>query len=291
MSELIATVVRIALYAALVASVGLAVGIIAPIILRFARKRDVETPKLDAAKHFAGILAATVSIIIAALNLFVPIGPRTESDPARKAIETFYGNIERHDFREAYQLIHPRRIEKIRERLPDFDESSFARAYATSRHHSGFLIDFISNDGSIGTRAYRVSFDVEDELPRNHLFLSRQQTFKEFIGEIPDAAALEKRIVDDITGNWDVPAARRKDVVDFIRDRQMEALLAPTLIADVGRVMGFSARESSSPSTTVLVNRHFVLELTMAEDGGQWKILDGLANPKAIAIYGTTILK
>jgi hypothetical protein len=289
MTTFIWITVRVGLHALLIICFLSIVALLAQLVIKKLRKQEIETPKLDRLVRIGTILATSVAAAIAMINLVKPIRPSADPDEGQKAIEQYYSFVERGLWEEAFKLLHPERVSKIRETNPTFSPDFLKQAYLTTLRHEHFRIYRIEDDSALGGRVYRVSFDVDDSVPGNSIYELRKGTLESFLDGASDDGGFRQQVLEDVDRFLIVPEEKRELVLAFIQTRPVEALFDPTLISEIRRRHGLKSREPHPPLTEV--SRHLVLEVKLLRDNGVWKIRDGLADPKFAAVGGTVVAK
>lgn len=250
-------------------------------------KKDYSVPKQIAT--WAGIATSIGSFAIAALNVNLPIGVLPESDPAFQAIKTFYTAIQSKKCSDAWSLIHSAR--KMELKAKDFGEGEFCGSYGTTLTFENLDVQRQeSKVDVIPARIYRIAYDVWDEFPRNDLGDLRLKDF----GDVAKSGSYdEKKLMEIIMRNlrlyYVVPDDTEVKIRELIANTPFWFTASPEFITEIKRLLNIKYKIDLAPQKMPppyrRVERHYVHNLTMMLDDGQWKIRDGLAAPVLVAPY------
>ena len=228
--------------------------------------------------------------MVATLNMSTPIGIVQTPGEGKRTIEHFYDAVQDRDFDTASRLIHPARLDEVRKTIPTFGRDQSAETYATTREYKNRAITRLTADGDAPARLYEASFDVSDEVPRNRLYESRQGLVKDWGARgLINSESLMTFIMDNLMEFYDVPASAESVVREYIRNRQFGSILDPLFLSEIRRNLIVDAHLELAvrpvQPTTILVWRQFLQNLQLVQDGGEWKIRQGLARPRAVTNY------
>jgi hypothetical protein len=250
-------------------------------------------PRVSSMISIAKPIAAITSLgtfIIALLNLSVPIGVIPPPDKAEQTIHEFYRAIQDRNFDTAYVLVHPARLDEIRKTRPHFDRGQFSETYATTRNYRNRSVCLLSSGEDKTGRLYAVTFDVSDEVPRNRLYELQQDLVKDISARgFLNLESLLSFIMENLREYYEVPRSAEPVIRDFIVNRQFSTLIDPVLLSEIRRSLShdyqIEIKERQIKPSTSVVWRHFSQRLVLSRETENWKIRQGLADPRAVANY------
>jgi hypothetical protein len=246
--------------------------------------------RIDAFTKLIAAVTSVGALVVSVLNASTPIGPSPTPDEAKRAVEEFYDALQDRNFDIAYRLIHRARIDEIRETIPNFDRNMFAATYATTREYRNILIEPLKAPHDTTGRMYATSFDVSDEVPRNRLYESRQALVKDLGTQgLVNPNYLVSSVIRNLREFYDVPTTAEPAIRDYVLNRQFESILDPIFLSEIIRNLSVDhhllMRAHVPAPSSVIVWRHFLEDIRMQTEEGNWKIRGGLAVPRAIANY------
>jgi hypothetical protein len=204
--------------------------------------------------------------------------PRDKDDKIR-ALEAFYDDIDRRDYKTAYARIHPARHSEIGQRMKGWGIDTFKARYSTTTGHDNLVITPI--DADVTKPRYLVSLDVRDEVSRNELYHAKNsstaQMYAKGIVDQPKLLAfvrgnLEKQFIFPADDKW-----VDKALDDLIAKNRFSFLFSPVFVEEIANDLGLVRREG--PGLRDTVTRHFIYRLILIRDGPDWKIRSGLDKP------------
>ena len=284
------TIIRLVLYTLLILSLCTLVFLSVSFLRRIKDERKAATAKVIAG--WLGGVTAVGTFCIAALSVKVPIGILPKGDPARGAIETYYGLIQGRDCEHAWGMIHPARQDTLAKEYRGFGVKEFCAAYRTTKTYENLQI--MRDEGATGvgdSRIYRVSYDVKDEFPDNRYFFEvRSKTLGD---ALRTESVNEKEVAEGVIANmrkyYDVPDDAKPQLRQIVDNMPVGLIFAPELINEVTRLMklnyGIEFKEKDARPSRQEVRRHYVHNIVMSSDHGTWKIRDGLSIPELVAPY------
>jgi hypothetical protein len=261
------------------------------LVLALALRRRPQAARIGQLVKISGIITSVGALLLSIVNVTKPIGIAPPPDEAKETIVRFYDAIQDRNFDTAYRLIHPARLDEIRERRPSFGRDALKELYSSTREYRNKLItpvEGLTKDPS--ARVYHVSFDVSDEVPRNRLFESRQAMVRDFVEwNIIDEKALIASVVKNLREFYKVPDGAEPAIRDYVLSRQFESVLDPLFLLELRRNLSDQVHidlgpHGSNPSA-IVIWRHFLADVEVLKDDNNWKIRQGLGQPKAVANY------
>jgi hypothetical protein len=281
----IAQYLQIVLYILLITSAATLI-----LLLASLARRGPRSPTVGSLAKLIAAVTSLGTLMVSVLNVSTPLGATPEPDKAKQTIEQFYDAISDRNFDSAFRLIHRARLEEIRKVIPTFDRDKFAQTYDTTREYRNRFIALTAPSDDAAGRVYIVSFDVSDEVPRNRLYESRQTLVKDLAAQrILNFDVLMGFVFSNLRQYYEVPGSTEAIIKDYVANRQFESLLDPLFLSEIRRNLSVDYHVDLAPRvvrpSTVMVWRHFLQNLHLLKEDGTWKIRQGLAQPKAAAIY------
>jgi len=284
------SIIRLVLYALFFFSIGTLLFLVLPFFRRIKDEKNAASAKTIAA--WLGGITAVGAFCVGALNLKAPIGVLPDSDPAVSAIKKFYSLIQDRKCERAWGLIHPARQDTLAKEYRGFGVKQFCTTYRTTKTYENLQITKKQDvEGVGGNRIYRVSYDVMDEFPNNRYFFEvRSKT----VGDaLRTESVNEKEIFDGVVANlrryYDVPDDALPQLRQVVNNLPVWFVFAPELLSEITRLMrlnyGIEFKEKEARPSRQEIKRHYVRSLVMMDDGGTWKIRDGLSFPELVVPY------
>jgi|SRR5262249_19526172 len=212
-----------------------------------------------------------------------------QAEPAKYALQQYFGFLQQKNFKAAYNIVSDaRKAERKRELPPGVDHySAYVSTFDDTEAYKNFTYELIREE-SENERRYRITFDVQDRVPRNALFESGGKAISSFNGSM-DRNAIFKMVLDNIKEYYVVPDSVIPAIQEYVATRSAEDLMDPTFITKMmfGLRTGKNIELQQSPSSPAYKHiwRYFILDnVVMINQGGEWKIRSGLNNP-VIALY------
>jgi hypothetical protein len=226
--------------------------------------------------------------MIGVINLVQPVGLVAKTDPGIVAIERFFEELTRKEWDKALALIHPDRIAEIRKVSPDFSREALRSLYEPLVGYDNLKVKTAAEEG-VKARTYSVSVDAEELWPRSSFFVKLQtQRLHEAVRDgLIDEEKTVSTILEDLRAHYEIPEELVPQVRRVLLTRKWRAIFSPAFTYELQRDLTNEARLKVRPkenqATPIQARRHFVFNLRVANDEGQWRIRAGLSNPGLVA--------
>jgi hypothetical protein len=213
---------------------------------------------------------------------------RARPTASEQRLRQYYALLDEKRFEDAWDLIHSARKYEIRDRIKTAND--FAKTYETTRSHQNVKID--SDRVGSDDATYWVSYDVQDRLPRTELYELTERTVRELFNKgIMNEDNTLDLILDNLRMYFDLSQSEEAKIKEFVRTRQADFLFDPSFVSEVGRYLKLSPRGDYQNASRLDAWRHFIVQIQLLKQDGEWKIRGGLDRPTAVVVYspGTRI--
>jgi hypothetical protein len=174
-----------------------------------------------------------------------------QAEPAKHALQQYFRFLQQKNFKPAYNIVSDARKAERKRALPAGvdDYSAYVSAFDGTEGYKNFTYELLREE-SENERRYRITFDVQDRVPRNTLFESGGRAISSFSGSM-DRAAIFTIVLDNIKEYYLVPDSVIPAIQEYVATRTVEDLMDPTFIAkmmfDLRTGKNIELQQSSSP--------------------------------------------
>lgn len=211
-------------------------------------------------------------------------------DPAKYALQQFFGFLQQKNFKDAYNLISDARKLERKRSLPSGidDYSQYMSTFDNTESYRNFTYELVREETE-NERGYRVTYDVLDNVPHNRLFESRIRPISSFSGAV-DREEIIRIVLDNLREYYVVPESAIPAIQEHVKARTMDDILDPTFIGemviDLRNVRNIELQQAGAHPTNASIWRYLRYDnVVMIKQGSaEWKIRSGLNNP-VIALY------
>jgi hypothetical protein len=200
----------------------------------------------------------------------------TCSDPACNTLRSYFSFLQRKDFKSAIAILSDSWKQQQKSKLGQDYYDKFPSLFDTTVSFRDFVFLLRNDFGQV--KAYAVSYDVTDDVPKNTLYETRKQVFSSLTGSY-DRSELVKLIIDNLGDYYAVPADKTADIAKFINDRitidqAIDPFFISELVIDMRRNKVADLKSNSEVHSQNLIERHFVHRVSMIQEHDVWKILN-----------------
>lgn len=200
----------------------------------------------------------------------------TCSDPACNTLRSYFSLLQRRDFKSAIAILSDSWKQQQKSKFGQDYYDTFPSLFDTTVSYRDFIFLLRADLGQV--KAYAVSYDVTDDVPKNTLYETRKQVFSTLTGSY-DRGELVKLIIDNLGDYYAVPADRAADIARYINDRikideAIDPFFISELVIDMRRNKVADLKSNSEVHPQNLIERHFVHRVSMIQEHDVWKILN-----------------
>jgi hypothetical protein len=200
----------------------------------------------------------------------------TCSDPACNTLRSYFSLLQRRDFKSAIAILSDSWKQQQKSKFGQDYYNTFPSLFDTTVSYRDFVFLLRADLGQV--KAYAVSYDVTDDVPKNTLYGTRKQVFSTLTGSY-DRGELVKLIIDNLGDYYAVPADRAADIARHINDRitideAIDPFFISELVIDMRRNKVADLKSNSEVHPQNLIERHFVHRVSMIQEHDVWKILN-----------------